>query len=263
MSFCTQCGSRLGAQASFCSSCGQQQTTTAALAEATPWAPPSFHSPATGGLFPAIPRAATRDRMALFAHTMSLVAIALGFAAVGMYLGRHLDPSRALYYWLGGLVFAFGLNAATRRSQQLGMFVLFAMATALGLAVSPTVARYAHYDPAAVWKAGVTTALAVAALGTYGYAMRRDLAFLGRAVFFTLLGLIAVGLFVLLTGMSHGMVIYCVLGLVVFSGVTVYDFNRLSHRGSYQNAALIAANIFLDILNIFLFLLRLFGGGRR
>ena len=42
---------------------------------------------------------------------------------------------------------------------------------------------------------------------------------------------------------------------------TILDFNRL-RRGGAESAVPIAASIFLDVLNIFLFLLQLFGGGR-
>ena len=71
-----------------------------------------------------------------------------------------------------------------------------------------------------------------------------------------LFGLIA--LFVAIPGSN---IIYCVLMLVVFGGFTVFDFNRLAHRPKYTSAVPIAASIFLDIFNVFLLLLSLFGGG--
>ncbi len=52
------------------------------------------------------------------------------------------------------------------------------------------------------------------------------------------------------------------LGLAVFGAFTVFDFNRL-RRANMASAVPIAAGIFLDIFNIFLFMLRIFGGGRR
>lgn len=56
--------------------------------------------------------------------------------------------------------------------------------------------------------------------------------------------------------------IYCVLGLVIFGGFTIFDFNRL-RRAQTVSSVPIAAGIFLDIFNIFLLLLELFGGGER
>jgi modulator of FtsH protease len=52
-----------------------------------------------------------------------------------------------------------------------------------------------------------------------------------------------------------------VLGLVIFGGFTVFDFNRL-RRADMASTVPIAASIFLDIFNVFLLLLNLFAGGR-
>ena len=51
---------------------------------------------------------------------------------------------------------------------------------------------------------------------------------------------------------------YAVLGLVIFGGYTVLDFNRM-RRAGMDDAVSIAAGIFLDIVNVFLFFLQLFG----
>jgi hypothetical protein len=56
-------------------------------------------------------------------------------------------------------------------------------------------------------------------------------------------------------------IIYSVAGLVIFGAFTIFDFNRL-RRASPDAAVVIAASIFLDIFNVFLLLLDLFGGGR-
>ena len=59
-----------------------------------------------------------------------------------------------------------------------------------------------------------------------------------------------------------GHIIYAVAGLVVFGLLTVFDFNRL-RRANMDQSVPIAASIFLDVVNIFLFFLTLFGGGDR
>jgi FtsH-binding integral membrane protein len=65
----------------------------------------------------------------------------------------------------------------------------------------------------------------------------------------------------LLVSIPNGNIIYCVLGLVIFGGFTVFDFNRL-RRADMASSVPIAASIFLDIFNVFLLLLNLFAGGR-
>jgi modulator of FtsH protease len=54
-----------------------------------------------------------------------------------------------------------------------------------------------------------------------------------------------------------------VLGLVIFAGFIMFDFQRLRRSSDVDAAPLLAASIFLDILNVFLFFLRIFRGGNR
>jgi modulator of FtsH protease len=60
----------------------------------------------------------------------------------------------------------------------------------------------------------------------------------------------------------HADLLYSVLGLIVFAGLTMFDFQRLRRSKGIASAPLLAAAIFLDALNVFLFFLRIFGGGR-
>ena len=57
-----------------------------------------------------------------------------------------------------------------------------------------------------------------------------------------------------------GELIYSILGLVIFAGFTMFDFQRL--RTSTDTAPFLAASIFLDVLNVFLFFLEIFSGGQ-
>jgi FtsH-binding integral membrane protein len=59
-----------------------------------------------------------------------------------------------------------------------------------------------------------------------------------------------------------GAVIYAVAGLVIFAGLTLFDFQRLRTSNDIRTAPLLAASIFLDILNVFLLFLSLFSGDR-
>ena len=101
----------------------------------------------------------------------------------------------------------------------------------------------------------------MAGLGAYGYATRRDLSSWARTLFWALVGLIAVGIVSIFVAIPNGNVIYCGLGLVIFGGFTIFDFNRL-RRADTASAVPIAAGIFLDIFNVFLLLLELFSGER-
>ena len=60
-----------------------------------------------------------------------------------------------------------------------------------------------------------------------------------------------------------GAVIYSILGLVIFVGLTMVDFQRLRRSTDLDSAPVIAASIFLDALNVFSFFLQLLGGRNR
>ncbi len=206
--------------------------------------------------------ALTGDRArAVFGQVMGLVAFALGFAALGAYVGRN-EQTNGFIFLIAAFACMFGLNAATARGrEQLAIGLLFGLALLLGLAIAPIVNYYAHTQPGVVYQAAGSTALFVGALGSFGYATRRDLSRYIKP-FLIAFGIVFVfGLITLFVVIPGSNIIYCVLMLVVFGGFTAFDFNRLANNGRYQSPVPIAASIFLDIFNVFLLLLSLFGGG--
>jgi FtsH-binding integral membrane protein len=208
----------------------------------------------------ALSRDATRS---VFGQVMGLVGLTVGCAALGAYIGRNLSGGTGLILFLGAFACIFGLQAASRRgAEQLAIGLLFGVGLLIGMACGPVLAVYAKDNPAVLWQATGATAAFVAALGSYGYATRRDLSSWARTLFWALLALIVVGIVLIFVSIPGGNVIYGVLGLVVFGGFTIFDFNRL-RRANMDSAVPIAAGIFLDIFNIFLLFLRIFGGGRR
>jgi uncharacterized protein len=207
-------------------------------------------------------RAVERDTRELLGQTMGFVAVTVGFAALGAYLGRDLSGGAGLLFFIAAFGCIIGLNiAASKGREQLAITLLFGLGLALGLAVAPVIADYANGDPAALWQAAGATAGFVGACGAYGYATRRDLSSWGRALFWALLALIVFGIVAIFVSIPNSNIIYAVLGLVIFGGFTIFDFNRL-RRANPGSAVVIAASIFLDVFNVFLFFLQLFGGSR-
>jgi FtsH-binding integral membrane protein len=197
----------------------------------------------------------------VFGQVMYLVAATLGVFTLGAYLGRHLAGGPSLICFILSFVCVFGLNYA-RNSGGAAVGLLAAMGLFLGLGLGGGIDAYTSADPGVVWQAGAATALFVAALGSLGYMTRADLSGGYRALSFLLLGLIVYGLVSLFVSMPAGNVIYAVLGLGIFGGYTLLDFNRLRGAGS-GDAVSIASGIFLDVLNVFTFFLQLFGRGAR
>jgi modulator of FtsH protease len=215
------------------------------------------------GLRPAVAQPLPRDEArAVFGQVMGLVALTLAFLALGAYIGRDLDGVLGIVFFIAGFGCIFGLNIASSRGrEQLAITLLFGLGLLLGLALGPVLNDYAEADPSAVWQAAGSTGAFVGALGAVGYATRRDLSSWYRVLFFGLLALLAFGIVAIFVSIPAENLIWSIAGLVLFGGYTVLDFNRLRRTGQ-EGAVPIAASIFLDVLNIFLFLLSLFGGSR-
>jgi FtsH-binding integral membrane protein len=206
-----------------------------------------------------IERRESASTTTLFGQTMGLVALTAGFFALGAYLGRNSSGAWGWTWLIAAVVILLALNPVSRRSEQLSIALLFAFGVLIGLAVAPTVAVYLDADPQAVYLAGAATALFIAAAAVAGYAARRDLSQYARASLWALVGLVVFGVVLVFVEIPHGALIYAIAGLVIFAGLTAYDFQRVRQSRDLRAAPLLAASIFLDILNVFLLFLR-FGG---
>jgi FtsH-binding integral membrane protein len=194
----------------------------------------------------------------LFGRVMGLVALTVGFATLGVYLGRNLGGAGWFIAWLIALGCLVGLNVANARGHHgLALGLLFAFGLLMGASVATTLNYYSATDPTAVRQAFGATALFVGGLGAGGYAVRRDLSFLYRTAFWLLLALILGGIVLIFVRIPALYTIYALAGLAIFGLYTVIDFNRLRRAGAGE-AIPLAAGIFLDVLNIFLLFLRLF-----
>jgi modulator of FtsH protease len=207
-----------------------------------------------------LPRSQTHT---LFAQTMGLVAVTTALFALGAYLGRDLTGGIGIFFFIVAFAALIGMRFAATRSRELTLALLGLFGLLIGLAVAPTVAYYGSMDPRALWYAGGATALFILAFGSAGYATRRDLSGLARALSWALLALIVAGIVLIFVNIPNGALVYSILGLVIFAGFTMFDFQRVRHSQDITEAPLLAASIFLDILNVFLFFLEIFSNSER
>ena len=204
------------------------------------------------------PVLARDESRTLFGQTMGLVAVTAGLFAFGAYLGRDLSYGWGFAAFLASFGLLIGINIAVSRSEQLAIGLLFGFGVLVGVGTAPTIAYYASTNPQSVWQAGGATALFIAGFGSAGYATRRDLSGVARACFWALLALIVFGIVAIFVNIPNSALIYSIAGLVIFAGFTLYDFQRLRRTQDIRAAPVLAASIFLDILNVFLLLLSLF-----
>jgi uncharacterized protein len=207
--------------------------------------------------------AARGQAHALFAQTMGYVAVTAGLFAAGAYLGRDLPYGLGFVWFIAAFGCLIGMNFAVRRSRQLTVALLAAFGLLIGLAMAPVLLYYAGTNPQALWTAGGATALFIAGFGAAGYATRRDLSVIARLCFWALIALIVFGIVLIFVRIPGGWLIYSVIGLVIFAGFTMIDFQRLRRSKDISSAPLLAASIFLDVLNVFLFFLRIFSSSDR
>lgn len=204
-----------------------------------------------------LPSAGDRTRT-LFGRVMALVALTVGFATLGVWAAREMGGADWFIAWLIALGCLVGLNVANSRGNHgLALGLLCAFGLLIGASVSATINYYSTVDPTAVRQAFGTTALFVGGLGAGGYAIRRDLSFLYRVLFWLLLALIVAGIVLIFVRIEALYTAYALIGLAIFGGYTVVDFNRLRRAGA-EEAIPLAAGIFLDVFNVFLLFLRLF-----
>jgi FtsH-binding integral membrane protein len=210
-----------------------------------------------------IANGARSDTGTLFGSTMALIAVTTGLFTLGAYLGRNLSGGWGLAFWIASLACLMAMNVTLRHSERLTLGMLFGFGLLVGLSTAPTISYFANVYPEAVWEAGGATALFVAGFGAAGYAKRGDLSALARLLLWALIALIVFGILLIFVSIPAGSVIYAVLGLVIFAGLVMYDFQRLRVRNNIVSAPTLAASIFLDILNVFQSFLTLFSRTRR
>jgi uncharacterized protein len=205
---------------------------------------------------------ARSDTGTLFGSTM-LIAVTTGLFTLGAYLGRNLSGGWALAFWIASFVSLMSMNVTIRHSERLTLGMLFGFGLLVGLSTAATISYFANVYPEAVWEAGGATALFVAGFGAAGYARRRDLSALARMLLWALIALVAFGILLIFVSIPAGSVISAALGLTIFAGLVMYNFQRLRIKNEIDSTPTLVASIFLDILNGFQSFLTLFGRTRR
>jgi modulator of FtsH protease len=204
---------------------------------------------------------ALADRSAVLGKVMGLLGFAFLFTAGGAVIGRSLGPGAFLLSIVGSFATVIALQFLRERSP-LNLFLLYAFATFEGMALGLILESYvARGLGGVVLNAAATTAAVTLAAGTYGYTTKRDLSGLGGILFVGLIGVVVaslVGIFVQLPLLYIGI---SAVAAVLFTGFLVFDLNRVARsRGATEGQAiLLAVSVYLDIFNLFLALLRLFG----
>lgn len=213
-------------------------------------------------------------------HVYQWMSIGLAITAVVAYAVSGMPAFRSMV--LGNtlsvillVVAQFGLvialSAAIHKmsaAMATGMFVLYSAVNGVMLS-----SIFIVYPIARIGTVFLVTAGTFLAMSAYGAVTKRDLTSMGSFLFMGLIGIIIamiVNIFIKSGMMSF---IICCLGVLIFTGLTAYDTQKLRAFGMdaplddavamRRGAILGALTLYLDFINIFLMLLQLFGGGNR
>ena len=176
--------------------------------------------------------------------------------------------SKLLFYGLvlGELGLVIYLTAAIRKMSQttaITAFLIYSVLNGLTLSVI-----FLVYTTASISTTFFVTAGTFAAMSFYGYTTKKDLTSIGNLAFMALIGIIIASIvnFFLKSEMMYWIITY--LGVAVFVGLTAYDTQKLkelakngfSSQESLEKMSILGAlTLYLDFINLFLFLLRILG----
>ena len=169
--------------------------------------------------------------------------------------------------FLVALLGIFGVNAAANaNSFTLATLCYFFIAAPMGALLGPVVALY---TAASVFKVFAVTSLLTIGLGLYGMLLPKSLDSWGPWLFGALWLLIIsqfLGIFAAAFGFpptTATLHLFDWIGVIIFSAFIIFDFNRAARvTPTHTNALLVAVEIFLDFINLFIRLLELFGKAR-
>lgn len=175
-------------------------------------------------------------------------------------------PSMGL--WLvgiiGSLIMLFVCNAVSHRFP-LNLACLAVFATLEGIAITPLLIRYARIDgPLVIVQAAALSVVIFAMVGTLGYTSQKSYAHWVPWLIGALFAMIIVSLIFMFVAASPAMYwLYSAAGAVLFTVFIFVDFTRIRHDYGADEYIPATIHVYLDLINLFLFILRLLGGRSR
>ena len=163
----------------------------------------------------------------------------------------------ALVIAISGAINKLSLSTATL------LFILYSVLNGATLS-----AIFVIYTDLAIVKAFIVSAGTFGAMAVFGYTTKRDLSTIGRIMFMLLIGIIIASIVNIFLKSGAFDYIISFIGVAVFTGLTAWDsqtikkmlMNQYDMSENSQKIALLGAlNLYLDFINLFLYLLRIFG----
>lgn len=202
----------------------------------------------------------------LLGKVFGLLAFSLAFACAGGVVGAQLGSGWILPLFIVEIGLMFAVQGLRDR-EGVNLVLLYAFAFVSGATAGPLVAAYVHAGlGAVVLQAAAVTGVMTVGLSAYALTTKRNLAGMQPYLMVGLIGLLVAMVVNIFVGgtLMHGMLSW--FGALLFSALLVFNVNRARYLpDTMGNAVVVTLGIYLNILNLFLFLMRIMGGsgGRR
>ena len=203
---------------------------------------------------------------------MFLALIVTGGAAwvcAGIPDLMYFLASHRWVYWgllIVELLMVFGISGAVNKISSPMATVLFYAYSLLNGVTFALI--FAAYTPVSIFKTFLITAGVFGAMSVYGYFTNRDLTKIGSFLFMALIGLIIASVINIFWANSTLEWIVSIAGVLIFIGLTAWDTQKIKQMAQYNAiepsrlATIGAVSLYLDFINLFLYLLRFFGSSR-
>jgi len=206
---------------------------------------------------------------------MALALVITGFTAYGVANSPALMTAiftNKILFWgliIAELALVFIVSGMINRLSLATATLLFILYSVINGATLSMI--FYAYSMNVIAKTFFITAGMFAAMSVFGYFTKRDLSSIGRILFMALIGLIIATIANIFIKSSGFDLIVSYLGVIIFVGLTAWDTQKIKNMlmtadsmdESVQKIALMGAlSLYLDFINLFLYLLRIFGGNR-
>ncbi len=182
-----------------------------------------------------------------------VVTIVAGvFAANAASAIMPLMPLLFVAYIVLGLIMAF-----VRRTTGVNIFLLYMFSGVLGLMLGPYLMAANQVAPGTPALAAALTFFLFGGLSLYTIISGINFSFLGGFLNMALIGLLIAGIFLIFFHIPFLSILYSLGGVLIFSGYVLYDTSNVMNRHSAEEPISAAIALYLDVINLFLFILQL------
>ena len=196
-------------------------------------------------------------------NTYTLLSATLLFTAAVTWLTQGIRISPMAYF--ACVIGSFALLFVTfrLRNSGLGILALFGFAGLEGFSLGPIISAYAHSPggSSTVATAALLTGGAFVGLSAYVNITKKDFSAWAGMLFAGLMVVVIASLINLFVGSTAANLALAAVSAILFSGYILFDTSRIV-RGGETNYVMATVSLYLDILNLFLSLLRLLGDRR-